>query len=163
MRRELGMVREASLAWNDAGFGPGLTLTHRGRAYASTAEEDADTVARAVRTFDKVARSAGAWIEYVDEGTVSPDLLKGNYMALLTPRFKKEDIVHAAMEGKPFPPKTTLQVFPVRPMGINYPIEALRSKGDILEKILAKRTRRRIDPPSFYRGRLYREAVVVFE
>jgi hypothetical protein len=163
MRQELGMVREVPLVWHDAGFDAGLTLTHRGRAYASVTEEGAVTATKAVRAFDRVAKSAGAWIEYVDEGTASPDLLKGNYMALLTPRFKKEEVVHAAMEGKPFPPKTTLQVFPVRPMGINYPIEALRSKGDILERILATRTRRRIDPPSFYRGRLYREPVVVFE
>ena len=163
MRRELEMTDEVSLSWSDAAFDSGLTLTHSGRAYVAKAGEGTDSVTKAVRKFDGMTRAAEMWIEYIDEGTASPELLKGNYMALLTPKFKKEEVINAAMQGRPFPPKTTLHVFPLRPMGINYPIEALRSQGDMLEKLLETRRPRRIDAPSFYRGRLYREPVVVFE
>ncbi len=163
MRKELKAFEEVSLSWADAGFDSGLTLTHSGRAYVTTTGEGADSVTRAVRKFDGLSRAAEQWVRYIDEGRVSPELLNGNYMALLTPKFKKDEVIDAAMQGRPFPPKTTLHVFPLRPMGINYPIEALRSQGDMLEKLLGTRKPRRIDPPSFYRGRLYREPVVVFE
>jgi len=163
MLTELGLTEEVSFSLDEASLSRGLILTYRGKAFSSKRAEEAESGVTGIRSFDRVARRAGAWVEYIDESTVSPGLLKGDYMALLTPRLKKEDVVRAGIEGRPFPPKTTLHVFPVRPMGVNYPIEALRSEEDNLERILATRRRRRIDPPSFYRGRLYREPVVVFE
>lgn len=162
-RTALGTTKEVSFSWDEAGLQRGLTLTYLGKAYTSGREESAESVMEATRKFDRVVSESGAAIGYVDESTASPELLKGDYMALLAPRLRKTDVVRAAREGRLFPPKTTLHVLPVRPMGINYPIEDLRRNNDVLEKILSTRSRRRIEPPSFYRGRLYREPVVVLE
>lgn len=159
----LGATREVPLSWDEAGFESGVTLTYRGKAYSSSREETPEAIMEITRRFDKRVSDLGAVVNYVDEGTASPELLKGDYMALLAPRLRKADVISAATEGRLFPPKTTLHVLSVRPMGINYPLEDLRRDNDILDRILASRTRRRIEPPSFYRGRLYREPVVVLE
>jgi hypothetical protein len=164
MSEELGTSTEVSMDRHDAMHAPGLTLTHAGKVNISTGDADTDSIVRATRIFDSVAKLAGARVEFLDESAISPELLGGDHLFLLTPIFKKDSVVHVAMEGKLFPPKTTLHVFPLRPMGINYPIDALRStEEEMLDTILAQRTRRRIGPPSFYGGRLYREPVEVFE
>ncbi len=162
-RRELSMTEEASLTWDDETLHSGLKLTYRGKAFKPTTEVTTESVVEAARRFDRVVRNDGAPMGYIDEGTVSSELLTGDCMALITPIFKKEQVARAAVEGRLFPPKTTLHVLPARPMGVNYPIALLRSQEDILDRMLSTRTPRTIEAPSFYRGRLYREPVVVFE
>ena len=147
----------------DARFQEKTAVFHRGRTYISRVGSGVEAVIEATRMFDRLVKDAGILIEFFDESAASPELLGGKYMALLIPRFNKEDVVRAGTEGKLLPPKTTLHVLPARPMGVNYPIESLRAQDDILERILATRQTKTIEPPSFYRGRLYREPVVVFE
>ncbi len=161
--RELGMTEEVSFSWDEAALHSGLILTHQGRAYSGRKGEDLESLMEATRSFDRVVTQLGAQVGYVDEGVATPELLSGGYMALLTPRLGKEDVVRSAPGGRLFPPKTTLHVLPVRPMGINYPLEDLRRQNDVLDKMLSTRSRRRMEAPSFYRGRLYREPVVVLE
>ena len=161
--KELGTTEEIPFSWDEAALRSGLTLTYRGRAYSGRKGESLESLMGATRSFDRVVTELGGKVGYVDESAATPELLSGRYMALLTPRLRKEDVVDAASRGGLFPPKTTLHVLPVRPMGINYPIEDLRRQNDILERMLSTRTRRRMEPPSFYRGRLYREPVVVLE
>jgi hypothetical protein len=163
MRRELAMTEETPFSWDDGALYSGLILTYRGKAFKRATEATTESVIETTRKFDRVARDDDAPMGFIDEGTVSTELLTGDYMALITPSFKKEQVVRAAMEGRLFPPKTTLHVLPARPMGVNYPISLLRAQEDILERMLATRTPRTIEAPSFYRGRLYREPVVVFE
>lgn len=161
--KELGTTEEVSFSWDDIALQSGLIMTHRGKAYSGRKGESLESLMEATRRFDRVVTQLGAQVGYVDEGVATPELLSGEYMALLTPRLRKEDVSLAASRGRLFPPKTTLHVMPVRPMGINYPIEDLRRQNDILERMLSTRTKRRIEAPSFYRGRLYREPVVVLE
>lgn len=160
---ELGASKAADMPVEASAPESGFLLTFKGKAYTTERSPTLDDVADAARTFDSVVARHGAWVRYMDESSASPDLLRGAYMMLLVPRIPKEDVVRQALDGSLFPPKTTLHVFPARPMGINYPISFLRDGTDVLERMVASKKRRLIEAPSFYRGRLYREPVVVFE
>lgn len=138
-------------------------IVYKGRIHSIPRVSRVEEVSELTRRFDRLMRDAGAPLEFFDESSASPELLGGNYLALVTPRFGKEDVIRSGVERRLLPPKTTLHVLPVRPMGINYPIESLRNGDDVLDRILLSRPRRIIEPPSFYRGRLYREPVVVLE
>lgn len=162
LQQTLGLTVETPLL-KDVRACSSTSLICRGRAYAAPSALTLQESIEAIREFDSIVKESGIPLGYVDENTVAPELLSGNYLALITPKLGKEEVMRAASEGNLLPPKSTLHVLPVRPMGINYPIESLRSKEDMLERILSTRNRRRIEAPSFYHGRLYREPVVVFE
>lgn len=161
--RELGAVKEVEVPKRGVIPESGFLITYMGRAYSSEGALTSDEVAGLARAFDAAVRTRGALVRYMDEARASPDLLRGAYLTLLVPRLTKHDVVRRGKEGSLLPPKTTLHVFPARPMGINYPISFLTDGTDVLERMVSSRRTRVIEAPSFYHGRLYREPVVVFE
>jgi hypothetical protein len=116
-----------------------------------------------MRAFDRAAEANGLKVEFIDESRVTGGPLGGSDLFLFPPRFGKDDVLRAGAEGRLFPPKSTLHVFPVRPLGVRYPVEYLREGRDVLGAVLATRTPRLVDPSAYQGGRSYREKVVVFE
>jgi hypothetical protein len=139
-----------------------VLVMHQGDAFGRrTASVEENT--GAMRRFDRAAAARGLRVEFVDEGSAADGLINENDLTLVPPRFSKEDVLEAGANGKLFPPKSTLHVFPFRPLGVRYPLEELRAGRDILETVLKSRRPRLVDPSSSHLGRDYREAIVVFD
>ena len=161
---DLGLERIGPLGSGPRAMVPGdrLVVTYRGEAYGAKVTGDIGEDTRAMRSFDRAAAERGLKVEFMDEASASAALLGGDYLFLLTPRFGKEEVLRAGREGKLFPPKSTLHVFPVRPLGLDYPLEDLKAGRDSLESLLSSKRPRLIEAPSSFRGRTYREGIVVF-
>jgi len=151
---------------DEADFQPrprsGLLVAYHGEVFVIE-KEDREGQTSTMRSFDRAAAGKGLHLGFIDEATATPSLVQGEDLTLIPPGFCKEDVLRAAADGRLLPPKSTLHVFPVRPMGVDYPIEALRTGRNILDEVLRARTTRTIEPRSAYGGRGYRERVVVFE
>jgi ParB-like nuclease domain len=140
-----------------------LLVTYRGEAFGAEITGDIAEDTRVMRAFDLAVARRGLQVEFMDEASASSGLLAGDDLFLLTPKFAKEDVLRAGREGRLFPPKSTLHVFPIRPLGLNYPVEDLRAGRDVLESVVSSRRPRLIEAPFSFRGRVYREGIVVFE
>jgi hypothetical protein len=139
-----------------------LRVLHRGETLGRR-EPSLSGDVEVMRAFDRAAEANGLRVEFIDESRVTGDLLGGSDLFLFPPRFGKDDVLRAGAEGRLFPPKSTLHVFPVRPLGVRYPVEYLREGRDVLAAVLATRKPRLVDPSAYQGGRSYREKVVVFE
>ena len=140
----------------------GLLVAYLGEVFGREADDlEGDT--SAIRSFDRAAAGKGLHLGFVDEASATPGLVQREDLTLIPPGFGKEDVLRAGAEGRLPPPKSTLHVFPIRPLGVDYPVESLRTGKDVLEEVLGARSTRLIEPRSAYGGRGYRERVVVFE
>ncbi len=155
----LGPTRAGTAAIEDAQY---LLVLYRGKTYGRKGPSKARDI-EAMRAFDRAAEAKGLRVEFVDESRAAGGLLGGSDLFLVPPRFGKEDVLGAAAEGKLFPPKSTLHVFPFRPLGVRYPFEDLQSGRDVLEAVLETRKPRLVEPSAYQGGRNYREKIVVFE
>ena len=140
-----------------------VEVWHRGDKLESTLDIGFPEMCSAMRRFDRIVAQEGGRIEFIDEETFRAGAGVDDAAVLVTPRIRKSHVLFAARTGSLLPPKSTLHVFPIRPMGVNYPIDELKSGRDELESILAARTTKRILPPAFHDGRKYREELLVFE
>ncbi len=76
----------------------------------------------------------------------------------------KEEVIVSAASGDLFPPKSTRHIFRTRPLGIDVPLEVLRSSEPDLGIISGRTSMPRILPPnSEFRGRRYEDQVVLFQ
>ena len=139
-----------------------LLVAYHGEVFGREAD-DLDGHTSTMRNFDRAAARKGLHLGFVDEASATPGLVQGEDLTLIPPGFGKEDVLRAGAEGRLLPPKSTLHVFPIRPLGVDYPVEALRTGKDVLDEVLGARSTRLIEPRSAYGGRGYRERVVVFE
>jgi len=161
---ELGLMRLGRLeAGNPARAADnGVVLTYRGEAFG---KETPGLLERtgAMRAFDRAAARRELLVDFVDEDSAAPGLLHGPDLFLIPPKFGKQDVLVAAKEGRLFPPKSTLHVFPFRPLGVRYPVEDLKAGRDVLAELLRSKRARLVEPSSSHGGRKYREKIVVFE
>jgi hypothetical protein len=139
-----------------------LKVIYRGEAFAMKGGSHLEEIG-AIRTFDHLVEGTGLRTEFRDEASATAAHVQGEDLFLIPPRISKDDVLRAAAEGRLFPPKSTLHVFPLRPLGVNYPLRELRTGTDVLDRVLGARKARQIASPSNYRGRGYREGIVVFE
>ncbi len=76
----------------------------------------------------------------------------------------KEEVIISAASGDLFPPKSTRHIFHARPLGIDVPLEVLRSSEPDLDIIRGRTSMPRVLPPnSEFRGRRYEDRVVLFQ
>jgi hypothetical protein len=160
------LERELDLRWVSSGSRESptrLEIWHREDRLESTRDLEFPQICATVRRFDRIISQERARIEFLDEETFRDGRGGTDVAVLVTPRIRKSHVIFAARTGALLPPKSTLHVFPIRPMGVNYPIGDLKSGRDELETILAPRRRRRIEPPAIRDGRRYREELLVFD
>lgn len=139
-----------------------LRIIRRGRAFGHGRSALVEEL-RTMRTFDRMVAESGFEVEFVDEASATNVHLKGDDLFLVPPAISKDDVIAAAAAGRLFPPKSTLHVFPFRPLGVNYPIDDLREGRDVIEVLLASRRPRMVESRGAYGRRGYREALVVFD
>ncbi len=161
-----GIVKELRLdrvgTANSEARGSELRIIWRGQAFGRShagLEEELQTM----RDFDRAVTARRLPLEFVDEEAATSVSPHRNDLFLIPPRISKADVLRAGSVGRLLPPKSTLHVFPFRPLGVNYPLKELRAGKDIIESLLGSKRPRFIESPSTFGGRGYREAIVVFE
>ncbi len=139
-----------------------VRVWHRGEMFASTPTSFAEVCA-SMRRFDSSVTAAGGRVEFMDEETFHIGTDETDVAVLLTPVLLKSQVIHAGTSGMLLPPKSTMHVFPLRPVGVDYPVKNLSADSGDLAHFLGRRKTKRIEPPAFHGGRLYREELLVFE
>jgi hypothetical protein len=142
---------------------PKVGIWIRGEKFGTTKGVGFEELCAAMRRFDKIVSEGNARVEFMDEETLKLDADEIDSAVLLTPRIIKSQVLFAGRTGALLPPKSTLHVFPLRPVNVNYPLEYLKSGRDELEGVLATKAWKRVEPPAFHEGRMYREELLVFE
>ena len=140
-----------------------IELWYRGDKLESRRDVDFPEICEVIRRFDQIVAQEDAIIEFMDEEAFRHGAVEADVSVLVTPRIQKSHVILAAKSGALLPPKSSLHVFPVRPMGVDYPIEFLKSGRDELDQRLARRPLKTIEPPVVIGGRRYREEILVFE
>ncbi|RLE88940.1 MAG: hypothetical protein DRJ49_04295 [Thermoprotei archaeon] len=79
-----------------------------------------------LKELEKRITRYGLNIEYSVE-SISPEITKDRYATIIPRRISKEDVVEAAVNRRPFPPKSTRHIIPIRPMFVNIPLRLLKS------------------------------------
>lgn len=159
--RSLGLERVGRPPSTAAGS-PLRVVVSRTEAYGLGGAASLDDQVEVVRGFDAACAERGLRVEFLDETLAvaaggSPTAGEP-LLTLVPPGLSKGDVLRAGAERRPFPPKSTLHVFPYRPLGVRYPVEDLRAGRDVLQELLGTRRARLLGAS---RGR--REPVVVFE
>ncbi|MGA2665227.1 MAG: hypothetical protein ABSF83_09810 [Nitrososphaerales archaeon] len=156
--RELGLERVGPPS--EAGGSPLRVVVSGAESYAiGGATAGLEEQLELVRRFDAACAERGLRVEFLDEVPAAPRGSSAGepVLALVPPSLSKDDVLRAGAEGRPFPPKSTLHVFPYRPLGVRYPVEDLRAGRDVLQELLGDRSPRMLGAS---RGR--REPVVVY-
>lgn len=98
------------------------------------------------------------------------ELLNNGYFVIYPPPITKEEVVKYGVKGRLFPPKTTRHIIPARPVRIEYPLRylltktlSIREAESILDGILGSRRPVLKPPRTVYGGRVYEEALTMFE
>jgi hypothetical protein len=147
-----------------------IALLSNKRAFVSKEKPDLLTVYRYLGDFDRLAEERGLNIEFHSETEdINEPLLKEESTYVLYPlSLVKQDIVDLIPSGRVLPYKTTRHTVPVRPIGLNYPLELLK-RGNLrlceakLEELVGESTTKVLPPDSTYGGRQYSEPLVIFE
>jgi len=124
-----------------------------------------------VASIERMAQSLGYYVNYETESDALKELGEGTAQLILgPPRVTKQDVRRVGLKGDPFPHKATRHIIPARPLGIDVPIEVLRSQrmgllqaNRQLMEALKKRRLERLDPGSLIENRRYEEQVFVFK
>jgi len=139
-----------------------LLVTYRGESFRRSEATVEDEIGL-MRKFDVAASRLSLKVEFVDEAVADNATSGAADLFLFPPKFGKADVLRAAAEGRLFPPKSTLHVFPYRPLGVGYPLEELLAGRDVLDEVLGSRQPKLLEESTNHRGRNYRERVLVFE
>ncbi|MEM0118424.1 MAG: hypothetical protein QXV32_08240 [Conexivisphaerales archaeon] len=120
-----------------------------------------------VRRFDRVLNAKGIEVSIVADNRVE-ELIESKRCFLYPRAPRKEQIVESAKSGDLFPAKSTRHEIPVRPVGVNFPLQNLLQGDEAkanseLERMLEKRKVTLLKPGSSYQGRVYNETLFTYE
>ena len=116
-----------------------------------------------VRRLDAIAPELGWKREFVPEDEVDFALQDERKIVVLVQRLGKDDVVAAARSEKLFPCKTSMHTVDPRPVAVNVPIERLRSMTGVELRKQLRFSEGRLSPPgTYYRGRKYKERLLLF-
>lgn len=111
----------------------------------------------------------GLVVDIAPDSLVSK-LLSNDYFIIYPPPITKEEVIEYGAKGRLFPPKTTRHIIPARPVKVEYPLKYLLTKAVSIKKAevvldgLLSSKRLVLKPPkTIYEGRVYEEALTVFE
>ncbi|MAH21430.1 MAG: hypothetical protein CMO12_01290 [Thaumarchaeota archaeon] len=89
---------------------------------------------------------------------------------LYTPRIEKTDVLHNAILGRLFPPRSTRHVLSVRPVGIDFPVanlcmseRSLANANSVLASKLGTISPKLLPPGGSYHGRTYEERLLLYD
>lgn len=141
----------------------GLAALSSQRVLLPAAPIDLQGAFAVVRAMDAIALELGWKREFVPEDDVDVALQDERKTVVLVQRLGKDDVVAAARSGKLFPCKTSMHTIDPRPVAVNVPIERLGSMtGPQLRKQLQFSGGKLFPPGTYYRGRKYKERLLLF-
>lgn len=117
-----------------------------------------------VRQLDKVFSTLGWGPSFAPEDEVDIVSQNPKNLVALTPRLNKQDVLNAARTGRLFPCKTTMHVVDPRPVAIDFPLRDLMGRSPPtaeLDMMLAQRKPRLTPPDTTYKGRRYKERLLM--
>lgn len=170
--RELALQATSSakeaIALVDKKRSPIAMLTGSG-AYVSQ-ENTSETIEahQLVKKIDTLLE-IGESIEILHESEALQGLAGRHEAVFYPPRITKRDVIESGLNGRLFPAKSTRHTIPVRPVGMDVPIEILvKEKSDTkakedFEKSLSGLSYTMLKPGSIYRGRTYQDSLMLFE
>jgi hypothetical protein len=116
-----------------------------------------------VRAIDAISLELKWKREFVPEDEVDVALQDERKTVVLVQRLGKDDVVAAARSEKLFPCKTSMHTIDPRPVAVNIPIESLGTMtGAQLRKQLQFSGGKLSPPGTYYRGRKYKERLILF-
>ena len=141
----------------------GLAALSSQRVLLPAANIDLQSAFAVVRGLDAFALELGWKREFVPEDEVDFALQDERKVVVLVQRLGKDDVVAAARSEKLFPCKTSMHTIDPRPVAVNVPIERLGSMtGTELRKQLQFLGGKLSPPGTYYRGRKYKERLLLF-
>jgi len=115
-----------------------------------------------VRGLDAIGAESGWKREFFPEDEIDSALQDEEKVVVLVQRLGKDDVIVAARSGRLFPCKTSMHTIEPRPVGVNLPVEALRSMtGSELRKKLQASGSQLLPHGSSYQGRRYKERLLL--
>lgn len=76
-------------------------------------------------SFENFLKNNGALIDYVKEDEALNIFFKEMKPIIVTQKVRKDEVIKNALEGRLYAPKSTRHIIPIRPVGINMPLELL--------------------------------------
>lgn len=141
----------------------GLAALSSRNVFLPTTPIDLQGAFAVVRGLDAFALELGWKREFVPEDEIDFALQDESKIVILVQRLGKDDVIAAARNGKLFPCKTSMHTIDPRPVAVNVPIEKLGSMtGAELRKQLQFSGGKLFPPGTYYRGRKYKEKLLIF-
>lgn len=141
----------------------GLAALSSQRVLLPAAPIDLQGAFAVVRGLDALAPKLSWKREFVPEDEVDFALQDEGKIVILVQRLGKEDVVGAARSEKLFPCKTSMHTVDPRPVAVNVPIERLRSMTGVELRKQLQFSGGKLSPPgTYYRGRRYKERLLLF-
>jgi len=185
-REDTGKLVEELTRWNiktaesnmqeatkrlEAGTAAAFIATRQKCLTVESKETDVRQNFQLVACIEQMAKSLGYEVNYETESDALTRLEKGTAQLILgPPPITKRDVRRFGLRGDLFPHKATRHIIPARPLGINVPIETLRSQSVDLRQAnrqliesLKKRPLERLEPGSLIGNRRYEEQVFLFK
>jgi hypothetical protein len=146
-----------------------IAIVYKDKACISKPYHDLREVYQAIKHFESRLKSSGFAVGYTTEEEARKKLQNDAILAYLAmPALTKTMIVKTALSGERFPSKTSRHVIPARPMGIDFPMNNLRSGS--LEEVnrrfynwVSKKKVQQLPPGQELEGRRYEESLLLLE
>jgi hypothetical protein len=155
-----------------SGFGENLILMFENENYEMEIQsKDIVSVFKTVSDIESWLRKTGKNVSFESEMDAIK-MIENNKASFVfcPPTIKKKHVIEITKSGQIFPPKATRHIIPARPFGVDVPIRLLRDDSISIEqanlrlcKILRRKSLRHIPPGFKWGGRLYEEAIYLFE
>ncbi len=151
----------------DLGKSPVALLSNK-KSYISDSSYGLETVYQRISKFDSLAIQRKIEVNFRPRLAEKAPSLSDLECVLYPMVILKEQAVRFAHAGMAFPYKTTRHTFPVRPMGVNFPIELLKQSDRdkceaMLEDIVRDSEVILIEPKTMYENREYSEPLAIFK
>lgn len=122
-----------------------------------------------VRIFDKIMIENKFIVDPLSENLAFERLWTTYSAFLYTPPIRKEHVIESGLKNRLFPAKSTNHLFPIRPVGIAFPLDSLMGYSVTLEdaqeelqEISSISERTLMPPGGIYRNRAYEDTLLIF-
>lgn len=144
----------------------GFVFVERGSWHFSQNAIEPQVVYSKIAEFDRLTKKSSIIVEFIKDSQVS-NYLRREYSVLLPVALSKSGVVTIAKSGKMLPYKTTRHIVPFRPVGVPYPLKALRELDfeenlELLQRTIPKCAPRVLRSGSEYDNRVFEEQIVSF-
>lgn len=121
---------------------------------------------------ERILRLRQIQFSFIPDSTNTGDIssFSSAQTILYTPQIEKTDVLHNAILGRLFPPRSTRHVLSVRPVGIDFPLAVLRMRegslgaaNRVLASKLGKISPKLLPHGGTYHGRTYEEPLLLYD